>query len=56
MHNKKINDERLSLLLKIRIQFYNLKEALGEGTKYIYAVETDLSADPLMVRGISELI
>ena len=32
-----------------------MKEALGYGMNYINAIETGLSADPLMVRGISEL-
>ena len=35
--------------------FNTLKEALGNAMNYIYAVETGLSADPLMIRGISEL-
>ena len=38
-----------------KLQFNNLREALEDGTKYIYAVETGLSADPLMIRSISEL-
>ncbi|MFX1309788.1 MAG: DNA helicase UvrD, partial [Promethearchaeota archaeon] len=35
--------------------FNTLKEALGYGLNYINCVETGLSADPLMVRRISEL-
>ena len=37
------------------LQFNNLREALGDATKYIYSVETGLSADPLMIRSISDL-
>jgi len=36
-------------------QFNTMKEALGSGISYINTVETELSADPLMVRSISEL-
>ena len=36
-------------------RFNKIKEALGNGMNYINSVETGLSADPLMVRGISEL-
>ncbi|MFX1573086.1 MAG: endonuclease Q family protein [Promethearchaeota archaeon] len=36
-------------------QFNNLREALGDGSKYVNAVETGLSADPLMIRSISDL-
>ena len=36
-------------------QFNNLREALGDKMKFIYAVETRLSVDPLMIRSISEL-
>jgi uncharacterized protein (TIGR00375 family) len=36
-------------------QFKTLKEALGYGANYINAIETGLSADPAMVRVISEL-
>ena len=36
-------------------QFNNLREALGESTKFVYAVETGLSADPLKIRSISDL-
>ena len=32
-----------------------MKEALGYGVNYINCIETGLSADPLMVRSISEL-
>ena len=35
--------------------FNTIKEALGNGMNYINSIETGLSADPLMVRGISEL-
>ena len=35
--------------------FNTLKEALGNGMNYINCIETGLSADPLMVRSISEL-
>ncbi|MFW9971216.1 MAG: endonuclease Q family protein [Candidatus Odinarchaeota archaeon] len=34
--------------------FNTMKEALGYGMNYIYCIETGLSADPLMVRSISE--
>jgi len=37
------------------LQFNILREPLGDGTKYIYAVETGLSTDPLMIRSISDL-
>jgi len=37
------------------LQFNNLREVLGDSTKYIYAMETGLSADPLMIRSISDL-
>ena len=33
-------------------QFNTLEDALGAGKNYINSVETGLSADPLMVRGI----
>ncbi|MFW9940010.1 MAG: endonuclease Q family protein [Candidatus Thorarchaeota archaeon] len=36
-------------------RFKNMKEALGEGFSLIHAVETGLSADPFMIRCISEL-
>lgn len=36
-------------------RFNTIKEALGNGMNYINSIETGLSADPLMVRGISEL-
>ena len=32
-----------------------MKDALGDGMNYINSIETGLSSDPLMVRGISEL-
>ena len=35
--------------------FSTLKEVFGNSVSYINSVETGLSADPLMVRGISEL-
>jgi PHP family Zn ribbon phosphoesterase len=35
--------------------FNTMKEALGYGTNYINCIETGLSADPIMVRSISEL-
>ena len=35
--------------------FNTMKEALGDGMNLINSIETGLSADPLMVRGISEL-
>lgn len=35
--------------------FNTIKEALGNGMNYINSIETGLSSDPLMVRGISEL-
>jgi len=35
--------------------FNTMKEALGYGMNYINCIETGLSADPLMVRSISEL-
>lgn len=35
--------------------FKNMKEALGGGFSLIHAIETGLSADPFMVRSISEL-
>ena len=35
--------------------FNTLKEALGNGMNYINCIETGLSADPLMVRSISDL-
>ncbi|MFX1377366.1 MAG: endonuclease Q family protein [Promethearchaeota archaeon] len=38
-----------------RSLFKNMKEALGESFSLIHAIETGLSADPLMVRSISEL-
>ena len=38
-----------------KLQFNNLKEALGDSVNLINSIETGLSADPLMVRGISEL-
>jgi len=37
------------------LQFNSIKEALGDGIHYIHSVETGLSADPLMIRKISEL-
>ncbi len=37
------------------LQFESLKEALGEGINFVHAVETGLSADPTMLRGILEL-
>ncbi len=42
-------------ILGNNLQFKSLKEALGEGFKFIHAVETGLSADPTMIRGILEL-
>ncbi len=38
-----------------KTQFNTMKEALGFGINYINCIETGLSADPLMVRSISEL-
>jgi uncharacterized protein (TIGR00375 family) len=38
-----------------RSQFNTLKEALGYGSNYINSIETGLSADPSMIRTISEL-
>lgn len=38
-----------------KAQFNTLVEALGYGTNYINSIETGLSADPSMVRTISEL-
>ncbi|MFX1301923.1 MAG: endonuclease Q family protein [Promethearchaeota archaeon] len=35
--------------------FNTMKEALGDGRNYVNSIETGLSADPLMVRSISEL-
>src|SRR5690606_30113241 len=35
--------------------FDSLEEAFGESRKYIYAVETGLSADPAMCRKIADL-
>ena len=35
--------------------FNTMKEALGYGVNYINCIETGLSADPLMIRSISEL-
>ncbi|MFX0145571.1 MAG: DNA helicase UvrD, partial [Candidatus Hodarchaeota archaeon] len=35
--------------------FNTMKEALGYGMNYINCIETGLSADPLMIRSISEL-
>ena len=32
-----------------------MEEALGNGMNYINSIETGLSADPIMIRGISEL-
>ena len=42
-------------ILGNNLQFESLKEALGEGLKFVHAVETGLSADPTMIRGILEL-
>jgi len=42
-------------ILGNNLQFKSLKEALGEGFKFVHAVETGLSADPTMIRGILEL-
>ncbi|MFX0037323.1 MAG: endonuclease Q family protein [Candidatus Hermodarchaeota archaeon] len=42
-------------LLGDKTHFNTLKDALGYGLNYINSIETGLSADPLMVRGISEL-
>ncbi|MFW9866987.1 MAG: endonuclease Q family protein [Candidatus Thorarchaeota archaeon] len=42
-------------ILGDKSQFKNLKEAIGSSTNYIHAVETGLSADPIMIRKISEL-
>ncbi|MBY9015371.1 MAG: hypothetical protein KGD68_06730 [Candidatus Lokiarchaeota archaeon] len=42
-------------ILGNRLQFESLKEALGEGINFVHAVETGLSADPTMIRGILEL-
>ncbi len=35
--------------------FSTLKEVFGNSVSYINSIETELSSDPLMVRGISEL-
>ncbi|MFX1477981.1 MAG: endonuclease Q family protein [Promethearchaeota archaeon] len=42
-------------ILGDKSQFKNLKEAIGSSTNYIHAVETGLSADPIMIRKISVL-
>jgi len=42
-------------ILGDHLQFGSLKEALGEGFNFVHAVETGLSADPTMIRGILEL-
>ena len=42
-------------ILGNKLQFKSLKEALGEGFKFVHAVETGLSADPSMIRSILEL-
>ncbi len=38
-----------------KLQFNNLKEALGDGMKHIITIEMGLSADPIMIRSISDL-
>lgn len=38
-----------------KAHFNTIKEAFGVGMNYINSIETGLSSDPLMVRGISEL-
>ncbi|MFX1365805.1 MAG: endonuclease Q family protein [Promethearchaeota archaeon] len=38
-----------------KTHFNSVKEAFGVGMNYINSIETGLSSDPLMVRGISEL-
>ncbi|MBY9010164.1 MAG: hypothetical protein KGD74_09900 [Candidatus Lokiarchaeota archaeon] len=42
-------------ILGNNLHFESLREALGEGFNHIHAVETGLSADPTMIRGILEL-
>jgi len=37
------------------LHFNTMEDALGNGMNYINSIETGLSSDPLMVRGISEL-
>lgn len=36
-------------------KFNSLQDALGEGRKYINAIESGLSADPILIRNLSEL-
>jgi len=42
-------------ILGSKLQFNSIYEALGQGVEHIYSIETGLSADPQMVRMISEL-
>ncbi|MBY9002984.1 MAG: hypothetical protein KGD73_03345 [Candidatus Lokiarchaeota archaeon] len=42
-------------ILGAHCNFKSFKEALGEGRKHIYAVESGLSADPTLIRNLSEL-
>jgi len=42
-------------IFSAKTHFNTMKEALGCGVNYINCIETGLSADPLMMRSISEL-
>ncbi len=42
-------------ILGSKLHFNSLKEAIGQGINYIHAIETGLSADPSMIRQLSEL-
>ena len=42
-------------ILGNNLQFKSLTEALGDGINFVHVVETGLSADPTMIRGILEL-
>ncbi len=42
-------------ILGSKLHFNSIYEALGQGVEHVYSVETGLSADPQMVRMISEL-
>jgi len=42
-------------ILGAQCKFKSLKEALGEGRKHVNAIESGLSADPILIRNLSEL-
>jgi len=42
-------------ILGAKCNFSSFREALGEGRQYINAIESGLSADPILIRNLSEL-